>query len=154
MRGSLMEFLNPRMKLTIRYLNGAPLGSIEFNLQISTASLSALCLTLVFLCKHHQHANQASCSQSLPRISCRGFELISSDSSINKAFLINKPSRPTIAFSFRTGLHKTFAMIWLVESVAFLFNGTSQTQLITSTLRFLTRVFVSVVLRITAYNKL
>lgn len=53
MRGSLMEFLSPRMKLTIRYLKGAPLGSIEFNLQISTASLSALCLTLVFLCKHH-----------------------------------------------------------------------------------------------------
>jgi len=48
--------------LTILGLNGTPLGSIALILQISTMSLRAFCLTLVFLWVHQRQANSMSYS--------------------------------------------------------------------------------------------
>jgi len=61
-RGSLIDDLSPKMKLIILALNGPPFGSIEFNLQISTASLSAHWRTFVFLWRHHEQANYVNYS--------------------------------------------------------------------------------------------
>ena len=47
--GSLYDGLNPRMKLMILVLKGAPLGSMQLILHISMISFKAFYLTFVFL---------------------------------------------------------------------------------------------------------
>jgi len=61
------------------------------------------------------------------------------------------PNLPMIAFSLSAASHKMAAIIWPAVSDAFLFRVRSHTYTMTSTDRFLTRVFVSVVLSTTDY---